>query len=135
MQHSWKDTDKGNPSHCHFASTHSTRTYPGLNLVLPDETPATTCPSHGMTKIRPNPPPSIQIIIITTTIIIIIIIIMEPEMYDHTSNNWSHWNSNTELKEKSASYTRNTFNRLYKRRLYLEHHTYYEKHYSVKLET
>ena len=24
---------------------------------------------------------------------------VEPEMYDHTSNNWSHWNSNTELKE------------------------------------
>ena len=38
---------------------------------------------------------------------------VEPEMYDHTSNNWSHWNSNTELKEKSASYTRNTSNRLF----------------------
>ena len=37
---------------------------------------------------------------------------VEPEMYDHTSNNWSHWSSNTELKEKSASYTRNTFDRL-----------------------
>ena len=24
---------------------------------------------------------------------------VEPEMYDHTSNNWGHWNSNTELKE------------------------------------
>ena len=24
---------------------------------------------------------------------------VEPEMYDRTSNNWSHWNSNTELKE------------------------------------
>ena len=32
-------------------------------------------------------------------------------MYDHTSNNWSHWNSNTELKEKSGNYTRNTFDR------------------------
>jgi hypothetical protein len=25
---------------------------------------------------------------------------MEPEMYDYTSNNWSHWNSNEKLKEK-----------------------------------
>jgi len=25
---------------------------------------------------------------------------VEPEMYDHTSNNWSHWDSNEELKEK-----------------------------------
>jgi hypothetical protein len=41
-------------------------------------------------------------------IIIIIIIIQEfmyrdttnvvPEMYDYTSNNWSHWNSNEKLK-------------------------------------
>ena len=38
---------------------------------------------------------------------------VEPEMYDRTSNNWSHWNSNTELKEKSAGYTRNTSNRLF----------------------
>ena len=26
--------------------------------------------------------------------------IVEPEMYDSTSNNWSHWNSNEKLKEK-----------------------------------
>ena len=25
---------------------------------------------------------------------------VEPEMYDYTSNNWSHWNSNERLKEK-----------------------------------
>ena len=25
---------------------------------------------------------------------------VEPEMYDCTSNNWSHWNSNKKLKEK-----------------------------------
>ena len=25
---------------------------------------------------------------------------VEPEMYDCTSNNWSHWNSNEKLKEK-----------------------------------
>ena len=24
----------------------------------------------------------------------------EPEMYDYTSNNWSHWDSNEKLKEK-----------------------------------
>ena len=24
---------------------------------------------------------------------------MEPEMYDCTSNNWSHWNSNEKLKK------------------------------------
>ena len=24
---------------------------------------------------------------------------VEPEMYDHTSNNWSHWDSNEKLKE------------------------------------
>jgi hypothetical protein len=31
---------------------------------------------------------------------------MEPEMYDYTSYNWSHCNSNEKLKEKSGSYTR-----------------------------
>ena len=36
---------------------------------------------------------------------------VEPEMYDCTSNNWSHWNSNGKLKEKFGSRTRNTFNR------------------------
>ena len=25
---------------------------------------------------------------------------VEPEMYDYTSNNWSHWNSNQKPKEK-----------------------------------
>ena len=25
---------------------------------------------------------------------------VEPEKYDYTSNNWSHWNSNVKLKEK-----------------------------------
>ena len=25
---------------------------------------------------------------------------VEPEMYDYTSNNWSHWNSNKKLKGK-----------------------------------
>ena len=36
---------------------------------------------------------------------------VEPEMYDYTSNNWSHWNSNEELKEKFGSCTRKTFGR------------------------
>ena len=25
---------------------------------------------------------------------------VEPEMYDYTGNNWSHWNSNEKLKKK-----------------------------------
>ena len=36
---------------------------------------------------------------------------VEPEMYDCTSNNWSHWNSNEKLKEKYGNYTRKTFDR------------------------
>jgi hypothetical protein len=33
---------------------------------------------------------------------------VEPEMYDYTSNNWSHWNSNEKLKEKFGNSTRKT---------------------------
>jgi len=36
---------------------------------------------------------------------------VKPEMYDYTSNNWSHWNSNEKLKEKFGSCTRKTFDR------------------------
>jgi hypothetical protein len=36
---------------------------------------------------------------------------MELEMYDYTSCNWSHWDSNEKLKEKLGSYTRKTFDR------------------------
>jgi hypothetical protein len=36
---------------------------------------------------------------------------VEPEMYNYTSNNWSHWNSNEKLKEKLGSCTRKTFDR------------------------
>ena len=36
---------------------------------------------------------------------------VEPEIYDYTSNNWSHWNSNKKLKEKFGRYTRKTFDR------------------------
>jgi len=36
---------------------------------------------------------------------------VEPEMYDCTSNNWSHWNSNVKLKEKFGNYTKKAFDR------------------------
>jgi hypothetical protein len=36
---------------------------------------------------------------------------VEPEMYDYTSNNWSHWNSDEMLTEKFGSCTRKTFDR------------------------
>ena len=36
---------------------------------------------------------------------------VEPEMYDYTSNNWSHWNSNEKLKETFGSCARKTFDR------------------------
>ena len=36
---------------------------------------------------------------------------VEPEMYDCTSNNWSHWNSNEKLKGKFGSCTGKTFDR------------------------
>jgi hypothetical protein len=36
---------------------------------------------------------------------------VEPEMYDYTSNNWSHWNSNEKLREKFGSCTRKIFDR------------------------
>jgi len=36
---------------------------------------------------------------------------VEPEIYNYTNNNWSHWNSNEKLKETFGSYTKKTFNR------------------------
>ena len=33
------------------------------------------------------------------------------EMYDYTSNNWSHQNSNKRFKKKFGSHTRKTFSR------------------------
>jgi hypothetical protein len=36
---------------------------------------------------------------------------VEPEMYDYTSSNWSHLNSNEELEEKFGNRTRKTFDR------------------------
>jgi len=44
---------------------------------------------------------------------------VEPEMYNCTSNNWSHWNSNEKLNEKFGNYTRKTFDRFTTRQLYL----------------
>ena len=38
-----------------------------------------------------------------------------PEVYDYTNNEWSYWNSNEELKEKSARCTRKTFDRFTKK--------------------
>jgi hypothetical protein len=48
---------------------------------------------------------------------------VEPEMYDYTSNNWSHWNSNEKLREKFGSCTRKTFDIFATEDL--KHHTYY----------
>jgi hypothetical protein len=36
---------------------------------------------------------------------------VEPEMYDFTSYNLSHWNSNEKIKEKSVSHSGKTFDR------------------------
>ena len=36
---------------------------------------------------------------------------VEPEKYDCTSNNWSHWNSNEKFKEKIRNYTRKPLDR------------------------
>ena len=36
---------------------------------------------------------------------------VEPEMYDYTSNNWSHWNSSEKLEKKFGRCTRKTFDR------------------------
>ena len=35
---------------------------------------------------------------------------VEPEMYDYTSNNWSHWNSNEKFKKKFGNYSRKPLN-------------------------
>ena len=43
---------------------------------------------------------------------------VEPEMYDCTSNNWSHWNSNEKLKEKFGNYTRKTLDRFTRKESY-----------------
>jgi hypothetical protein len=37
---------------------------------------------------------------------------VEPEMYDYTSNNWSHWDCNEKLRKKFGSCTGKIFDRL-----------------------
>ena len=37
---------------------------------------------------------------------------VEPEMYDYTNNNWSHWNRNEKPKETFGRNTRKTFERI-----------------------
>ena len=59
-----------------------------------------------------------MMMMIIIIIIIIILIIqefmyrvtanVEPEIYDHTGNNRSHWVSNEKVKEKFVSFTRKT---------------------------
>jgi len=58
---------------------------------------------------------------------------VEPEMYDYTSNNWSHWNSKGKLKVKFGSCARKTFHRFTTK----DSHTWNitcGKYCSVKLE-
>ena len=43
---------------------------------------------------------------------------VEPEMYDYTNNNWSHWNINKKLKEKFGSCTRKIFDRFITKDIY-----------------
>ena len=43
---------------------------------------------------------------------------VEPEKYNYTSNNWSHWNSKEKLREKFRNYTRKTFDRFTKKDSY-----------------
>ena len=49
---------------------------------------------------------------------------VEPEMYDCTSNNWGHWNSNEKLKGKFGNYTRKTFDRFNTKDSYIWNITY-----------
>jgi hypothetical protein len=49
---------------------------------------------------------------------------VEPEMYDYTSNNLSHWNVNEKLKEKCGTCTRKTFDRFTTKENYTLNITY-----------
>ena len=62
---------------------------------------------------------------------------VEPEMYNHTSNNWSHWDSNVKLKEKFGSWTRKTLNRFTTKDSYtwnITHNTENTAEWSLKPE-
>jgi hypothetical protein len=56
---------------------------------------------------------------------------VKPEMYNYTSNNWSHWNSNEKLKEKFGRDTRKILDRFTTKDSYTWNITQY---CSVKLE-
>ena len=49
---------------------------------------------------------------------------VEPEMYDCTSNNWSHWNSNEKFKEEFVHYTRKTLDSFTTKDSYTWNNTY-----------
>ena len=59
---------------------------------------------------------------------------VEHEMYDYTSSNWSHWNSNKRFKEKFGSHARKTFNRFATKDSYTWNNTQYGRYCSLKLE-
>ena len=59
---------------------------------------------------------------------------VEPKMYDYTSNNWSHWNSNEKLKEKFGSCAKKIFDRFTTKDNCTWNVTQYGKYCSVKLE-
>jgi hypothetical protein len=59
---------------------------------------------------------------------------VELETYDYTSYNWSHWNSNETLKEKSGICTRKTFDRFTTENSYTWNITQYGKYCTVELE-
>jgi hypothetical protein len=56
---------------------------------------------------------------------------VEPEMYDYTNNNWSHWNSNEKLKEKFGSCIRKTFDRCTMKDSYTWNITHYTESTAV----
>ena len=49
---------------------------------------------------------------------------VEPEMYDCTGNNWSHWNCNEKLKGKFGSCMRKAFDRFTTKDSYTWNNTY-----------
>ena len=56
---------------------------------------------------------------------------VEPEMYDCTSNNWSHWNNSKKLKRKFGNCTRKTFDRFTTRGSYTWNITHNEESTAV----
>jgi hypothetical protein len=59
---------------------------------------------------------------------------VEPEMYDYTSNNWGHWNSNEKLKETFGSCTKKIFYRFTTKDSYTWNITHNTESTSVKVE-